>query len=208
MRDPQERLFWTLMRRFETRGLEHYRAQLPALATAEKEDYVAEVARLGADHELPAESGLAEPIERLLRTAENSDPASTLIIQGLTLEHLGQAIYRLASGSPAVSAESKRLVLRGYAASESVTARVPAEIAARIGTGETLYAAFARLSHDVLGALDSVGEPVDRVFGERFRLRFADVISEFAADLIGVSVALGMQRRKVVAQLAGACMGL
>jgi hypothetical protein len=206
--DAEERLFWTLMGKFEKQALEHYRAELPALATAEKERFVTAVESLVADDVLPADGDLAEPIERLLRAARNGDPVSTLIVQGLTLERLGQAIYRLASGSEAVSAESRRLVGWGLAASESVTSQVPAEITARVGTHETLYAVFASATHDVLGALDAVGEPVDRIFGERFHLRFADVISEFAADLIGVCVDLGMQRRKVVAQLAGAVMGL
>jgi uncharacterized protein YfiM (DUF2279 family) len=60
----------------------------------------------------------------------------------------------------------------------------------------------------VLGALDGLADPVDRVFGERFGLRFADVMGEFTADLISTCTALGMQRRKVVAQLAGAAMGI
>ncbi len=71
-----------------------------------------------------------------------------------------------------------------------------------------LYAVFADTSEHVLAALDALAEPVDEVFGERFGLRFADVMGEFAAGLVTACTALGMQRRKVVAHLAGACMGL
>ena len=67
---------------------------------------------------------------------------------------------------------------------------------------------FAAVSYDVLSALDGLTDPVDRVFGERFGLRFADVMGEFTADLIGACTTLGMQRRKVVAHLAGAAMGV
>jgi uncharacterized protein YfiM (DUF2279 family) len=66
---------------------------------------------------------------------------------------------------------------------------------------------FAEESHEVLGAMDALAEPVDEVFGQHFGLRFADVMGEFVADLIGACTALGMQRRKVVAHLAGASMG-
>jgi uncharacterized protein YfiM (DUF2279 family) len=89
-----------------------------------------------------------------------------------------------------------------------VTIEASTEIAERVGTHEQLYAVFADVSQEVMAALDALAEPVDEVFGERFGLRFADVMGELAAGLITACTALGMQRRKVVAHLAGACMGL
>ena len=90
----------------------------------------------------------------------------------------------------------------------TTAAAAPSQFAEHIGREQELYVVFAEVSHDVLGAMDAVGEPVDQIFGEDFGLHFADVMGEFTADLIGTCTALGMQRRKVVAQLAGACMGL
>ena len=130
-------------------------------------------------------------------------------MQGLVLEHLGQAIYRIVSGtSRTVSDASRRLAAEGRTASQGVTAAAAVRIPARIGSGEVLYAAFASASYDVLSTLDGLADPVDQVFGERFGLGFADVMGEFIADLIGACTALGMQRRKVVAHLAGAAMGI
>ena len=208
VREEDEHLFWTLMRRFETQALEHYRAQAPELATSDKARFVAAMSSAGADDDLLAASALREPIEDLLDKARNVDRTSTLIIQGMILEHLGQAIYRLAEKTDSVSEPSRRLCRQGLSASETVTPAAISQIAEHIGREQELYVVFAEVSHDVLGAMDAVGEPVDQIFGEDFGLHFADVMGEFTADLIGTCTALGMQRRKVVAQLAGACMGL
>jgi hypothetical protein len=89
-----------------------------------------------------------------------------------------------------------------------VTTAAAAEIAERVGTHERLYVVFVEESEDVMGLLDALAEPVDTIFGERFGLRFADVMGEFAAGLITACTGLGMQRRKVVGHLAGACMGI
>jgi hypothetical protein len=206
--DESEVLFWTLLRKFETQTLEHYRAHAPLLATADKERLVVLLSAAGCGDEALAASELAQPIETLLRCARNTDQASTLIVQGLLLERLGQAIYRLAAKTDRASEESQSLARFALAASEAVSELVSPEIARHVGTHETLYVQFATVSHDVLGTLDAVGEPVDRIFGSRFGLRFAEVVGEFAADLVGTCTELGMQRRKVVAQLAGASMGL
>lgn len=206
--EESEILFWTLLRRFETQTLDHYRAHAPVLATPDKERLVALLSAVGNRDEALVNSDLAQPIETLLRCARNADLASTLIVQGLVLERLGQAIYRLAAKTDRASEESRSLARFALAASEGVSELVSPEISRQVGTHEPLYVQFAAASHDVLGALDAVGEPVDRIFGSRFGLRFAEVVGEFAADLITTCTELGMQRRKVVAQLAGACMGL
>src|SRR5262249_45024312 len=106
------------------------------------------------------------------------------------------------------SPESRALAADGHAASVAVVSRAAATIAERIGTGDHLYPVFVDLSDDVLAGLDALADPVDEVFGERFGLRFADVLGEVPAGLITACTALGMPRRKVVAHLASACMGL
>jgi hypothetical protein len=131
-----------------------------------------------------------------------------LIVQGLVLEHLGQAIYRVAKDTERASMASRTLAVAARAASVSVTTQASAEIAEHVGTHERLYPVFAEVSQEVMAAFDALAESVDEVFGERFGLRFADVLGEFAAGLITACTALGLQRRKVVAHLAGACMGL
>ena len=196
------------MRKFERLALERYAMHARALATAEKRCFVARLDALETDEAPLAASVLAVPVEEILARARSTDAVSTLIVQGLVLEHLGQAIYRVAKDTERASPASRALAAAGRAASVSVTTQASAEIAEHVGTHERLYPVFAEVSQEVVAALDALAEPVDEVFGDRFGLRFADVLGEFAAGLITACTALGMQRRKVVGHLAGACMGL
>lgn len=206
--DPKERLFWTLMRRFERAGLEHYHAYTPDLATAAKAHLLSLLSGDACDEKLLAGSALAAPVERILAGARNEEEASTLLIQGIVLESLGQAIYRIAANSQRVSTTSRTLSALGLTASEANSVMVLGLIRERVGTGEPLYATFADVTYDVLSELDPLADPVDQIFAEHFGLRFADIMGEFAADLITACTELGMQRRKVVAHLAGASMGI
>ena len=206
--DATERLLWALMHKFERLALERYASHSPTLATVEKRQFVARLDAFATDEAPLAASVLAAPVDELLARARSTDAVSALIVQGLVLEHLGQAIYRLAEDSERTSPPSRVLAAAGHAASVSVTTRASAEIRERVGTHEQLYVVFADVSQDVLPALDGLADPVDEIFGERFGLRFAEVMGEFAAGLITACTALGMQRRKVVAHLAGACMGV
>jgi hypothetical protein len=206
--DGTELLLWALMHKFERPALEHYAAHTPALATVEKRRFVARLDALETDEAPLAASALAAPVDELLARARSTDASSVLIVHGLVLEHLGQAIYRIAEDTERASPASRALAAAGRVASVSVTTVASGEIATRVGTHERLYGVFVEASEEIVALLDPLAEPVDEVFGERFGLRFADVLGEFAAGLITACTALGMQRRKVVAHLAGACMGL
>jgi hypothetical protein len=206
--DGTELLLWAVMHKFERLALECYTAHAEGLATVEKRRFVARLDTLKTNEAPLAASVLAAPVEEILARSRSTDPVSALIVQGLVLEHLGQAIYRVAKDTERATPASRVLAAAGRAASVSVTTQASAEIAQRVGTHERLYPVFAELSQEVMAALDALAEPVDEIFGERFGLHFADVLGEFAAGLITACTALGMQRRKVVAHLAGACMGL
>ena len=206
--EATELLLWALMHKFERLALERYAAHVPTLATVEKRRFVGRLAALATDEAPLAASVLAAPVDELLARARSTDAVSALIVQGLVLEYLGQAIYRVAKDTERASPASRALAAARRDASISVTTQASAEIAEHVGTHERLFPVFADVSQEVIGALDALADPVDEVFGERFGLRFADVLGEFAAGLITACTALGMQRRKVVAHLAGACMGL
>jgi hypothetical protein len=209
--DADELLLWALMARFERLALDRYAALSPALSAAgdgAKRAWVARLDALPTDPAALAASPLAPPTDVLLARAQSTDETAVLLVQGLVLEHLGQAIYRTAQATERASAATRALAGEGLAASRQVTAVAGRRTADVVGSGEDLYRTFTDRTHDVLGALDALADPVDAVFGERFGLRFADVMGEFVADLIAAGTALGMQRRKIVAHLAGACMGL
>jgi hypothetical protein len=206
--DAQEPLFWTLMHRVEAHALACYQRHVPQLATADKIAVVGAAAAAATAREQLAASDRAPRVDALFACVPGDDRSATLLVQGLVLEQLGQAIYRLGADAERASAPTRALARAGRVASEEVTRLALECIAADIGTGESLYVVFADLTYDALGALDALSEPVDRVFGERFGLRFADLLGEFTADLVGACTRLEMPRRKVVAHLAGACMGL
>jgi hypothetical protein len=208
--DADERLLWALMARFERLALDRYAALVPELATDDKRAFVARLDAIAADADAGAleASPLAAPVDALLARAQSADEVAALLVQGLVLERLGQAIYRIAEQTARASEATRALAAVGLAASHGVTASAAQRIAQRIGSGDALYAVFVDRTHDVVAALDALADPVDRVFGERFGLRFADLMGEFVADLTTAGTALGMQRRKVVAHLAGACMGM
>jgi hypothetical protein len=206
--DGQELLFWTLMRRFEAPALARYRSHAPVLATAEKTRFVEVLSAMEPRDDLLATHQLTAPTDTLLSRADGADEASTLIVEGLVLERLRLAIYRIAASIDRASDESRTFAAAGQRASGGVCAVAAERIAASLGTGEALFAVFAPKSHAVIGALDGLAEPVDRTFGERFGLHFAEVMGEFTAELIGACTELGMQRRKVVGHLTSVCMGL
>jgi hypothetical protein len=209
--DAGELLLLALMMRFERLALDRYTALVPSLAAAgagAKGAFVARLDALRTDPAALAASPLAAPVDALLARAQSSDETAVLLVQGLVLEHLGQAIYRIAQASDRTSAAMKALATDGLAASRAVTEAAGRRTADVVGSGEVLYRVFTDRTHEVLGALDALADPVDTVFGERFGLRFAELMGEFVADLIAAGTALGMQRRKIVAHLAGACMGL
>jgi hypothetical protein len=204
--DETEALLLAILRRFEALALAKYEAHAPALAGPEKRAFVA---ALGARAPGPAPLGrseLASAVEDLLAHADLPDAASTLLVQGLVLERLGHEIYGALVRSPRASPALAALAREGRAAAAETLAALPALLAREIGSGETLFTAFVARTGEVLRRLDALGEEIDRAFGARFELRFADILGGFVAEMIPASVALGMSRRKVVCHLAGALM--
>lgn len=202
-----EDLFWAILRRFEVVALRQYDAHAALLATSAKRELVSRlVERVPQDDALEA-SSLGVPVRGLIDTAANDDVGTTLLVQGLLLEHLGQAIYASVTDNRHVSTESRTLAASAVAASTTVTTQVPDRIRDSIGEGEALFARFAEATSDVLAGLDALGEGVDETFGTPFALQFRDIVGEFVASVIPVCTGLGMNRRKVVSHLAGAFMG-
>ncbi len=208
MEDSLEALFWAILRRFESAAIRQYDRVAPELAEAAKRAYVARLQDCGATDAVLDASELAAPVRDLLATAANNDLVTTLIVQGLFLEHLGRAIYRVAGEQDSMSPESRALAADGIVASDAVVARCTELLARTIPNGEDLFHRFVDASRDLVERLDTLGEAVDHVFGERFHLHFRDIMGDFTADLLPACVELGMTRRKVVAHLTGALMGI
>jgi hypothetical protein len=135
------------------------------------------------------------------------DDVSVLVVQGLVLEPLRRAVYARLEQASGVSAHCRTLAAQLGRVSEAAASTVPGLFAGRVAA-PSRFTCFVEASNEVLHRLDALGEGVDRVFGDRFQLRFSDVVGEYVSDLVPTCTRLGMERRKVLAHLAGALMGL
>lgn len=207
--DQDEVLLWTIMRMFEVQASAQYQAWAPALAPP-KDGVGRALLGIAGDDLLLEQSILGPPMKALLQSAsEAHSEAAIVVIQGLVLERVRQIVYATVAGLDDISGRSKSLAMVLAPVSAEVIARTPPLFAAACASsGQKPFSLFAEASDDVLHKLDAVGEGVDEIFGVRFGLRFPDIIGDFVADLVPVCVGLGMDRRNVMAHLAGALMGI
>jgi hypothetical protein len=207
-RSGLENLYWEILRAFEDLALQQYQSQVPVLATAAKRDLVERLTLRAPDTVALEASEIAGPVRELLAEARQPDEIHTLVVQGLILENLAQAIYGTVDQNPKVSEESRHLAAVGHAASMSVTEQIPTLLTGKFADSDKLFDEFAQRSHEILLRLDTLGDGVDRLFGDSFSLHFKDIAGAFVARLIPICSGMGMVRRKVVSHLAGAFMGL
>ncbi len=206
MSQREEALLFDLLARIEADTLERYERLLPELVTSAKRDLIAKL-RARASQAPPRDPELDEGAERVLAAAASEEPARVLCVQGLVLETLGRCIYAAAAAAPGLGPEARALAEEGRIACETVTRKASAEAPRHIGSGEAAFASFAEATHDVIGELEAIAEPIDRSFSEAFDTHYAELMGDFTADLLLACVELGMPRRKVVTHFAGASMG-
>jgi hypothetical protein len=145
-------------------------------------------------------------VQDLCSAAATDSDLATLCVQGLTLERLGQASYSLLATSPGAGPLSRHLAgLGGEAA--GVTIELALSELQRRSLTEDLLAAYCTATRPVLACFDAVGDAGDRALGDHFGLRFIDVLTDVATELIDNCVHLGMDRRKLVCHLTAAFMG-
>jgi len=203
-----EALLWAILFRFESLAVEQYAGLVPALLTPEKQTLVALLrTRPHGDEEL-AGTQLEAPLAELMRSVTSRDEARVLIGQGLFLELIGEAIYRSFSQNAAASEPTRKLCALGAAASGRARTLVPALLRTRIGEGAVLLQAIMTEAAPLLRSLDDLGDGIDAMFLDRFGLSFADLMGDVAAELIAVCLDLGIDRRKFVAFLTSALMGI
>ncbi len=100
------------------------------------------------------------------------------------------------------------LCAAGSAASARAREIVPGLLRARIGEGDVLLQAIMTAAGPLLRLLDDLGEGIDAYFFDRFGVSFADLMGDVAAELIATCPDLEIDRRKFVAFLTSALMGI
>lgn len=207
--DRSEALLWSILSRFETLAVNQYAVTAPALLTPEKEAVVALLrTRVDDASDELAGTRLDAPIAALLRSVTSTDPAHVLIAQGLFLECIGEAIYGTFGANAATSDTTRALCERGSAASARARAIVPGLVRQTIGTGDALLQAIVNEAGPMLNSLDELGEGIDATYLDRFGVSFADLMGDVAAELIATCIDLEIDRRKFVAFLTSALMGM
>jgi len=198
------------MRKFEVQAWNQYRQYAPILAVEHKRLVVETLTTLApSDHPLEV-SELADSMNRLIVSASTcQDSCDVLVVQGAVLERVREVIYGGVGASLGASDATRALAARAGSVSASLVEQAHDLFAAwSKSTDRPALSRFIESSDDVLHELDAVGEGVERVFGERFHLKSADVVGDFVAALVPSCVRLGMDRRKVMSHLAGALMGI
>jgi hypothetical protein len=208
--DADELLIWTIMRTFEVQASAQYVAHVPQLATPEKRRVGPALLDLAGDDGPLEASTLGASMKALVASAsEAAHEGAVLVVQGLILERVRQVVYATLERVERISERSRAIARSLEGVSRTTVARAPELFAAAYARqGQAPFALFTEASDDVLGRLDAVGEGVDEVFGDRFDLRFAEIVGDFVAELVPACVRLGMERRKVMSHLAGALMGI
>jgi hypothetical protein len=206
--DRSEALLWTVLARFELLAVAQYTASAPALLTPEKEAVAALLRARVNDDEFLTGSSLAAPIAALVEGVRSTREEHVLIAQGLFLESIGAAIYRSFGENAATSEPTRTLCERGFAASARARAIVPGLLRSRLGEGDVLLQAIMTAAGPLLRSLDDLGEGIDASFLDRYGVSFADLMGDAAAELIATCIELGVDRRKFVAFLTSALMGI
>lgn len=203
---PPELVLWTVLRRLEILALERYERLVPALATPAKRIVVERLLDAVPTDEALAGHELDGPVRDLCNAASTDSALATLCVQGLTLERLGQAIYTHLATSPGAGPLSRQLAdLAGEAASESIELAI-SDLKRRSST-EDLFAEYCTATRPVLACFDALSVAGDSALGDHFGIRFIDVLTDVATELIDNCTRLGMDRRKLVCHLTGAFMG-
>jgi len=203
-----EALLWSTLCAFEDLARRQYGAHVPELLTESKLAFIERLSERAGPSSLLAESSIGAAVSRLLVRATGEDRSATLMIQGLLLERLGLVIYQMAAESSGVGEEGRALAREGAEACQAVLDSVARILDAEIADGDARLAAFEHATSDVIQALDALGEGVDREFEEPLDLSYADIMGEFAGELLEACIDLGMDRRRLVVFLTGQLMGL
>ena len=203
-----ELLLWTALKKFEILALDKYRSDVPDLAGPTKEQLVQRLTAGAPTDSALIGTKIEAPLSALLASASGRGEEKTLLIQGLVLEPLGLIIYETFGSNEAVSDTTRALCEAGTSASEAVIQQSTALIKTKIGTGETALQAFISTGAGVLKQLAGLGDGLDLYFSEPFGITFADLIGEYASELIPNCLALDMERRKVVAFLTASLMAV
>lgn len=198
-----EQTFWSGMKHLEQLAVSQYKKFVPELNISKKEKLLQNnsiASNVSNDDRLSAEIG------RLIQIATKTSRIETLLLQGFSLELLGQSIYQAVFNTPSISEISRALADEADLASQEVFNQVLSILKKENLVGESLFKSFVTATQDVFGQLDSMGALIDETFSEHSQLKFDDVLADTVTELLKYGTEFGIDRKKLLRQLTSALM--
>ena len=200
--EPIEQTFWSVMKQLEVLAVSQYKKFIPELSATRKEIFLQNV----PSQKSSTDDQLSSAVERLVEVATKNSRLDTLLLQGFTLELMGQAIYRAIQNVSSVNENSHLLAEQAYTASQDVLQQVLSILRKENLVGDSGFKAFVSATQDVFGALDSMGTLIDETFAGQSQFRFDDILADAVAELLKYGADLGMDRKKLLRQLTSSLM--
>ena len=197
-----EQTFWSVMKQLEVLAVSQYKKFIPELSTARKEIFLQNM----PSQKVSSDDELFSAVERLVQVATKNSRLDTLLLQGFTLELMGQAIYKTIQNISSVNENSHLLAEQAYTASQDVLQQVLSILRKENLVGDSVFKAFVSATQDVFGALDSMGSLIDETFAGQSQFRFDDILADAVAELLKYGADLGMDRKKLLRQLTSSLM--
>ncbi|MCI0447071.1 hypothetical protein L0244_02650 [bacterium] len=198
-----EQTFWSGMNQLEDLAVSQYKKFVPELNISRKQKFLqnnSSVSKNLNDERLSTEIG------RLVQIATKTSRVDSLLLQGFSLELLGQSIYKAVINTPSLSESSHTLAKEAEVASQEVFNEVLSILRKENLVGDSLFKSFISATQDVFGQLDSMGSLIDETFSDHSQLKFDDVLADTVTELLKHGTQLGMDRRKLLRQLTSALM--
>jgi hypothetical protein len=197
-----EQTFWSMMKQLEALAVSQYKKFIPELNTARKEIFLQ---GLPSQQNSPSDQ-LSTAVEKLVQAATKNSRLDTLLLQGFTLEILGQAVYRAIQNTSAINESSHLLAQQANTASQDVLQQILSTLRKENVVGDSGFKAFVSATQDVFGALDSMGSLIDETFTSESQLKFDDVLADAVTELLKYGADLGMDRKKLLRHLTSSLM--
>ncbi len=198
-----EQTFWSGMKQLEDLAVSQYKKFVPELNISGKQKFLQN--NSSAPNDLN-DDRFATEIGRLIQIATKHSRVDSLLLQGLSLELLGQSIYKAVLNTPSLSDNSHTLAKEAELASQEVFNQILSILRKENLVGDSLFKSFVSATQDVFGQLDSMGSLIDETFSDHSQLKFDDVLADAVTELLKYGSQLGMDRRKLLRQLTSALM--
>jgi hypothetical protein len=191
-----------MMKQLEELAVTQYKKFVPEMNITQKQKFLDEI----LSQQDYSSKELSGAVQNLVKLATKDSKLDTLILQGFSLELLGQSIYRAILNTTTLDESSHQLAQQGNTASQQILNQVISILKRENAVGESLFKSFISATHDVFGQLDGMASLIDETFTSQSTVKFDDVLADAVTELLKYGIDLGMDRKKLLRQLTSSLM--